>query len=163
MQANRTFVIDVVMSTGEGKVIERAEKCTVYKRCVERNYQLKLKASRNLIAKINKEYPTFPFTLRSLEGDPRAKLGITECRQHDLVQSYPVLSEKKNEFVAQFKFTCLLLPTGTLRITGIPLDLSQFKSDKQIDDEDLLTLLKTSFGKKKRKRRKKKAKKPAAE
>merc|ERR1719158_112668 len=34
MQANRTFVIDCVMSTGEGKVIEREERCTVFKRCV---------------------------------------------------------------------------------------------------------------------------------
>merc|ERR1712066_80352 len=89
-------------------------------------------------------------------GDSKAKLGITECRPHDLVQSYPVLSEKRGELVAQFKFTCLLLPTGTLKITGLPLDLSRYQSEHKVADEELAALLSTPFGKKKRKKKKKK-------
>jgi hypothetical protein len=47
----------------------------------------------------------------------QAKLGIVECLKHDMVVPYPILAEKDGEFTAQFKFTVLLMPTGTLRMT----------------------------------------------
>lgn len=152
---NTAFSMDLVMTTGDGKCTDRENMCTVFKRSLENHYNLKMKASRFLLSQINKRFPTFPFTLRALENQ-RAKLGIAECRNHDLVQPYPVLSCKKGELVAQFKFTCLLLPTGTLKITGLPLDISQVKSDKQVEDEELKNLLATRFGKRKKKKKKKK-------
>jgi hypothetical protein len=33
---------------------------------------------------------------------------------------YPVLHERKGDFVAHVKFTVLLLPNGTLQISGLP-------------------------------------------
>jgi len=157
---NTAFSLDIVMTTGDGKCTDRENMCTVFKRSLDNHYNLKMKASRFLLSQINKRYPTFPFTLRALEGQ-RAKLGIAECRNHDLVQPYPVLSCKKGELVAQFKFTCLLLPTGTLKITGLPLDVSQIKSEHSVEDEELKTLLATRFGKRKKKKKKKKKTAPA--
>merc|ERR1712107_396547 len=93
LEPNRAFSIDIVMS-GDGKASDRESMCTVYKRSLDNHYSLKMKASRFLLAQINKQFPTFPFTLRSLESQ-RAKLGIAECRNHDLVQPYPVLGEEK--------------------------------------------------------------------
>merc|ERR1719471_818385 len=154
-ESNRAWTIDLVMSTGDGKANDRENLCTVYKRSLENSYNLKMKASRFLLTQINKRFLTFPFTLRALETQ-RAKLGITECRNHDLVQPYPVLSVKKGELVAQFKFTCLLLPTGTLKITGLPFDMSTLRTDKKVEDEDLKKLLATRFGKRKKKKKKKK-------
>lgn len=152
---NTAFSLDIVMTTGDGKCTDRENMCTVFKRSLDNHYNLKMKASRFLLSQINKRYPTFPFTLRALEGQ-RAKLGIAECRNHDLVQPYPVLSCKKGELVAQFKFTCLLLPTGTLKITGLPLDVSQINSEHSVEDEELKNLLATRFGKRKKKKKKKK-------
>lgn len=152
---NTAFSLDIVMTTGDGKCTDRENMCTVFKRSLDNHYNLKMKASRFLLSQINKRFPTFPFTLRALEGQ-RAKLGIAECRNHDLVQPYPVLSCRKGELVAQFKFTCLLLPTGTLKITGLPLDVSQIKSEHSVEDEELKTLLATRFGKRKKKKKKKK-------
>jgi len=54
---------------------------------------------------------------RAIEDEKRAKMGIVELVKHDLVHSYPVLFEKQGEFVAQTKFTVLLLSSQISRIT----------------------------------------------
>lgn len=41
------------------------------------------------------------------------------------------------EFVAQFKFTVLLMPNGPLKITGLPVDLSLYPTDKSVEDKEL--------------------------
>ena len=41
------------------------------------------------------------------------------------------------EFVAQFKFTVLLMPNGPLKITGLPFDKELYESEYDIKDEDL--------------------------
>lgn len=45
------------------------------------------------------------------------------------------------EFVAQFKSTLLLLPTGTVLATGIPIDTNLYESEYSITDEELVKLL----------------------
>ena len=51
------------VSTGEGKARVLDEKqTTVYKRALDQEYKLKLKASRSIFTEINKRYPTMPFT-----------------------------------------------------------------------------------------------------
>jgi len=77
---NQVFGIDIIMSTGRGKAIDRGDSCTIYKRNVDVEIQLKMKTSRDLLKAINKNYPTFPFTMRNLEQD-RSKLGISECKK----------------------------------------------------------------------------------
>jgi len=116
-ESYQVFGIDIMMSSGKGKAVDRGEKCSVYKRNVEVEYMLKLKTSKELLKRINKEHPTFPFTMRSFEKD-RCRLGIGECLKYDLVQPYPVLSEKHGAFVAQFKFTVVIGPKATIQITG---------------------------------------------
>ena len=70
----------------------------------------------------------------------------------------PVLYEKPEEFVAQFKFTGLLLPSGnTARITqGPPLPAAE--SENKVEDEALLELLAISTEKKKKDKKKNKKK-----
>lgn len=41
------------------------------------------------------------------------------------------------EFVAQFKFTVLLMNNGPLRITGCPFDPESFDSSHSLQDEEL--------------------------
>jgi hypothetical protein len=45
----------------------------------------------------------------------QAKLGVTECSKHGVVDAYKILWEKSDEFVAQFKILCLVMPKGNLR------------------------------------------------
>eukprot|EP00483_Globobulimina_turgida_P001126 UN01128 len=121
--SHQVFGIDIIMSSGRGKAVDRGERCTIYKRNVEAEYPLKMKTSRELLKQINKKYPTFPFSMRNFEAN-RSRLGITECLRTNIVQPYPILSEKNGEFVAQFKFTVILNPNATIQVTGLPLDMA---------------------------------------
>jgi hypothetical protein len=62
-----------------------------------------------------------PFTLRALENESQARMGIVELLKHGVVHSYPVLHEREGALLAHVKFTALLLPGGTLKITGLSL------------------------------------------
>ena len=72
-----------------------------------------------------------PFTLREFADPRQARMGVVECIKHELLHAYPVLWERDGECVSHFKFTVLLLPSGTHRITGVDaLDGNCFKSSK---------------------------------
>merc|ERR1712176_928401 len=118
-EMNEVYCLDVVMSTGEGKSKESDFKCTVFKRAVEKTYNLKTQKARQFISEVQKRFPALPFTLRAIEDEQVARVGISEARRHELLEEYPVLKEKDKEFIAQFKFTLLLLPGGTKKITGL--------------------------------------------
>ncbi|KAL7261780.1 hypothetical protein ACSBR1_000229 [Camellia fascicularis] len=71
-EENEVYATDIVTSTGEGKPKPLDEKqTTIYKRAVDKNYNLKMKSQ-----------------------EKRARLGLVECVNHDLLQPYPVLHEK---------------------------------------------------------------------
>merc|ERR1712007_360361 len=94
---------------------------TVYKRAVETSYSLKTQKARQFISEVNRRFPALPFTLRAIEDEQVARVGVSEAKRHELLEEYPVLQEKPGEFIAQFKFTVLLLPGGTKKITGLTL------------------------------------------
>jgi len=127
------YAVDVAMSTGDGRVKPGDMRTTVFKRNVEKQYHLKVKASRSLLAEVDKKFPTLPFTLRHLSDVRQARLGIPECVTHGLLTLYPSLHEKSGK-VAHFKCTVLLLPSGTVRVTGLPIP-EYFKTNKEADEE----------------------------
>jgi curved DNA binding protein len=152
---NEVYAVDIVMSTGEGKPKEIDERTTVYKRAVDTTYALKMKASRQIFSEINKKFPTFPFSIRALD-EKIVRFGIVECYKHELVHAYPVLFEQEGEFVAHIKFTVLLFPGNTQRITNVFVDPASFNSTKHITSVALQELLQTSSAKKKNKKKNKK-------
>jgi len=137
---HEVYAIDVLISTGEGKGKETDSRTTVYKK-TEQVYQLKMKASRAFLAEVDKNFGPMPFTLRSLPDENKARMGVVECVNHKLLEAFNVLYEKDDAVVAQFKYTVLLMPSGTHQITGLPLDLELYNSEHKIDDETLLNLL----------------------
>ena len=98
----------------------KGARTTVLKRAVDQKYGLKNKASRAFFNEVNKKFPTLPFSLRAFEDEQAVKLGVRECVNHKLLQPYHVLEEKKGEVVAHVKFTVLLMPNGTLQVSGLP-------------------------------------------
>uniref|UniRef100_A0A0D3G6E5 ERBB-3 BINDING PROTEIN 1 n=1 Tax=Oryza barthii TaxID=65489 RepID=A0A0D3G6E5_9ORYZ len=131
-EENEVYAIDIVTSTGEGKPKLLDEKqTTIYKRAVDKNYHLKMKASRFIFSEISQKFPIMPFTARALE-EKRARLGLVECMNHELLQPYPVLHEKPGDLVAHIKFTVLLLPSGSQRVTSH--SLQELQPTKSIED-----------------------------
>jgi len=170
-EANEVYAIDIALSTGDGKPKEQEAKTTVFKRAVEKTYQLKMKASRYLYTAINKEYPSLPFSITCFEDEKQSRLGVTECVKHDLLHSYPVLFEKEGDQVCHVKFTVLVLPSGSLRITNCPTDVvDACVTDKKVDDDcakliaelEALELARAEKKAAKKKKPKKKKKKKAA-
>lgn len=151
------FCFDIVMSTGEGKPKEQNLRATVYKRNPEVSFSLRVQASRSTFKEITTKWGTMLFSLRNFQDEKRAKLGITECFKHELVDAYPVLFEKDGEYVAQFKFTAVIKPGETVKLTSHPLPFVQSEfsvQDKEVSD--ILQLgLKRSNAKKKAKKKKK--------
>jgi len=72
---NEVYAVDLVLSTGEGKPRECEARTTVFKRAVEENYRLKMKASRYVINEVNKRFPTLPFSLRALD-ERQGRMGV---------------------------------------------------------------------------------------
>lgn len=154
--------VDVLVSSGEGKAKETDARTTVYKR-KDTIYQLKMKASRQFFSEMSQKFQSYPFTLRSFEDEKKARMGVVECVNHGLVQPLPVFIEKESEFIAQFKFTLLLMPNGPMRITGLPVDVATYKSEHSITDEEIKTVLATSTNRKANKKKRKKVEKAALE
>uniref|UniRef100_A0A224YCS2 Metallopeptidase n=1 Tax=Rhipicephalus zambeziensis TaxID=60191 RepID=A0A224YCS2_9ACAR len=157
-ELHEVYAIDVLVSTGEGKGREMDTRTTVYKRTDE-TYLLRSKASRAFLSIVDKQYASMPFTLRAFDEEVKAKLGVVECVTHKLLDPFQVLYEKEGEFVAQFKYTVLLMPSGSHRITGGQLDLELFESEYKVEDEALSALLNRSVIARSAKKKKKKAEK----
>merc|ERR1712151_108217 len=155
-ELNEVYCIDVVMSTGEGKGKETELRNTVYKRAPDTNYMLKTQKARQFISEVNRRFPALPFSLRAIEDEQVARVGVSEAKRHELLEEYPVLKEKDGCFVAQFKFTVLLLSGGTKKITGVPFTQEkQFATTCEVKDEELKKLLASSANPKKNKKAKK--------
>ncbi|MCL4120524.1 UNVERIFIED_CONTAM: hypothetical protein GTU68_060318 [Idotea baltica] len=141
-------------------------RVTVYRKTDEA-YSLKLKASREFYSKVQKSFGMMPFNLRSFEEEKKARMGVNECVTHGLVEPYPVVWEKPNEVVAQFKYTVLLMPNGPNRITPLLFDVDAFQSEYSIEDEEIKKIItgslniKSAAKKKKKKKNSEKTKVPA--
>jgi len=160
-EQNEVYCIDVVMSTGEGKAREAELRSTVFKRNVEVNYLLKTQKARQFISEVGKRFPALPFSITAFD-ESMARLGVSEAKRHELLEEYPVLTERSKEFVAQFKFVVLLLPGGTKKVTGLPIGEAaekQLATSLAVKDEELIKLLKTSANPKKAKKKNKDAEK----
>lgn len=156
-EVNEVYSVDIVMSTGEGKASQREARTTIFKRQLDQNYNLKSKHARSVFSQVSKKYQSMPFNLRALGMENESKFGIVELINHDLVVGYPVLYEKDGEFVAQIKFTALVLPNSTTRLPAAPpapFVSSSFSVDSSPDIQKVMAMS--------TKRNKKKAKKRAA-
>jgi len=163
-EAGRVYTVDVIMSTGLGKPIERDARTTVYKRDLAKKYQLKMQASRTLLTEVDQVHAPFPFALSQASDEKQARLGLKECVDHSLLTKFPILFEKPGDLVAQFKYTVLIMPSGVVNVTtGLPLEVAQaiFESDKKLTPE-LTEILNRVPEKKKKKKKKEGAESDAA-
>lgn len=158
-EVHEVYAVDVLVSTGEGKAKDGGQRTTVYKRDPNKVYGLKMKTSRAFFSEMERRFDRMPFTLRAFEDEGKAKLGVIECAKHELLQPFTVLQEKEGEFVAQFKFTVLLMANGPLRITNSLFEPELYKSEFDVEDPELKALLQSSASRKAQKKKKKKASK----
>lgn len=160
-ETHEVYAVDVLITTGEGHGREKDAKVSIYKK-TGNTYLLKMKNSRDLYSKVTTKFGSMPFNLRSLDDLARAKMGVVECVNHEILEPFQVLYEREGEFVAQFKFTVLLMPNGPLKITGADFDPEQCSTENKIENDEILSLLKTSTKRKAAKKKKRAAEKEVA-
>lgn len=141
---NEVYAIDILISTGEGKVRPLKTRTTVYKKTGVR-YQLKMAASRAVFSEIQTKAGSFPFSLRDLEDERKARMGIVEAAKHQTVLPYDVMYERDDAVVAQYMTTLLVAKNGNIMATNPRFDAVEIKSDKEIKDEEIVKLLATSY------------------
>ena len=146
------YVVETLLTSGQGKLKEAANiRTTVFRRNTNAVYQLKMKTSRTIFAKIQKNIGNMAFSLRQFDDEKQARMGIVECQTHQLVTPYPVFQAKEEEFVAYMVYTVLIMPNGPLRLTSF-YDESTVKSEIELKDEKLVELLKEQVRPKKNKK-----------
>lgn len=64
-------------------------RTTIYQKTTS-TYLLKMKTSRATFSEISKKAGSFPFTLRTLEEESKARMGVRECVQHGLLKPFEV-------------------------------------------------------------------------
>jgi len=66
-------------------------RTTIYQKEGTVTYQLKMKNSRAVFSEVQKKAGAFPFNVRCLEDEKRARLGLQEAVQHGLIKPYEVM------------------------------------------------------------------------
>ncbi|KAG2743543.1 proliferation-associated protein 1 [Suillus brevipes Sb2] len=156
---DEVYGIDILISSGEdGKARIEDSRTTIYQKDSSVTYQLKMKNSRAVFSEVQKKAGAFPFNVRALEDEKRARLGLQEAVQHGLIKPYEVVYTPANTFVAAFHFTIALVPAGPLLLTHPPVWYKPglVKSEKELEDDELKGLLSKSL--RESKKNKKKAK-----
>ncbi len=108
LEEDEVYGIDIVMSTGTGRInrmIGDNTETTIYKRNIGRFATLKLRSSKQTIGLFGKN--NMPQNIRD-DYDVRTKLGLKECSEKGIVTGYLPTCEKKGEFVARAKFTVIV-------------------------------------------------------
>ncbi|KAI0264476.1 proliferation-associated protein 1 [Gloeopeniophorella convolvens] len=141
---NEVYGIDVLVSTGEdGKARLEESRTTIFQRDHNVSYQLKSKTARAVFSEVQKKAGAFPFNVRVLEDEKRARMGLQEAVQHSLVKPYEVVYTPSGTFVAAFHFTIALLAGGPALLTHPPVWYKPelVKTEKELEDEELKELL----------------------
>ncbi|KAL8822751.1 MAG: hypothetical protein Q9191_006518 [Dirinaria sp. TL-2023a] len=160
--------VEMGVSLGTGKIKTLDNRPTLHRRTTI-TYQLKRPSSRQILSEIVKKFGTFPFSLRQLDDERAAKVGVVECVRQNVVRAYEVVADKDSAPVGRLLTTIAITKNGIVRLGAPPaLDTSKYKTDKKITDEEILKILeqptaKSTGAKSKNKKKKKKPAKKASE
>jgi len=68
------FGLDVIVSSGEGKPKETELRTSVFKRAIETTYKLKTESGRKLLAVVEQNFHTFPFSFNSFDNESSLRM-----------------------------------------------------------------------------------------
>ncbi|ORY59074.1 peptidase M24, structural domain-containing protein [Pseudomassariella vexata] len=160
-EVGEVWGVEMGVSLSSGKVKSMEQRPTLH-RLINDNGMAKRPTSKKLMYDVKKNFHHFPFSLRQLESERDAKLGVLECVRNNLLRQYEVVGDKDGAPVARLLTTIAITKNGVTKLGAPPaLDVSKFKSDKKITDEEVLKILEQPLSRNKGKSKSKKKKKPA--
>lgn len=152
-EENEVYGLDILISTSaDGKVKESTYKTSLYK-ITGNSYALKMKSSHAVLGEFKEKCGgPFPYNIKNLEDARKARMGLIECCNHQVMLDYKVMTEKEGEFIAQFYTTFAITKNGIVKFTSPSFNNSLYTSDKQVDEE-ISKLLETSLKVQKKKKK----------
>lgn len=99
-EVGEVWGVEVGVSLGSGKVKNLPDRTTLHRK-TENRFDLKRPSSRATINEIKEKFGTFPFSLRQLDDERAAKVGVMECVRGNVVRQYEVVADKDGEPVAR--------------------------------------------------------------
>lgn len=85
--------VEIGVSLGSGKIKTLDNRPTLHRRTTV-TYGLKRPSSRQTLSEIVKKFGTFPFSLRQLDDERAAKVGVIECVRSNVLRQYEVVADK---------------------------------------------------------------------
>lgn len=165
IEVGDVWAIDVLASTGDGRVATTEVKTSLYRRNPDQDIFLaNTKSAREVLSQVDKNHGFMTFSLRDFDSEVKTRLGLKTPVDKEAITQYAVMQEKKEELVAQFKYTVLVInPTSIRKVTGLDFEKDLYVTEKEIDDKDIKNLLATSTSRKANKKKKNKSKKKGAQ
>jgi curved DNA binding protein len=153
--------VEIGVSLGTGKMKTYENRPTLHRR-TNLSYPMKRPSSKKTLNEVVKKFGTFAFSLRQLDDERDAKVGVVECVRGNVFRQYEVVGDKDKEPVARLLTTIAITKNGIQKLAAPPAaDLSKYKTDKKITDEEVLKILEQPLAKETKKKTNKKKKKPA--
>jgi len=100
-EVGEAWGVEMGVSLGSGKVKTIDSKRATLHRRTATTYGLKRPTSRKILSEVVKKFGTFPFSLRQLEDESAAKVGVIECVRGGVLRQYEVVGDKNNDPVAR--------------------------------------------------------------
>ena len=100
-EVGEVWGVEMGVSLGSGKVKSIDNKRTTLHRRTANRYSLTRPSSRQLLSEVVKKYSTFPFSLRQLDDEKAAKVGVIECVRTGVLRQYEVIGDKENKPVGR--------------------------------------------------------------
>ncbi|RDW59478.1 hypothetical protein BP6252_12565 [Coleophoma cylindrospora] len=162
-EVGEVWGVEMGVSLGSGKIKTLENRATLHRRTTL-TYALKRPSSKKILNEVVKKFGVFPFSLRQLDDERDAKVGVVECVRGGVFRQYEVVGDKDGESVGRLLSTVAITKNGLQRLAAPPSpDLSKYKTDKKITDEEVLKILEQPLAKevKAKSKSSKKKKKPA--
>jgi methionine aminopeptidase len=99
-EVGEAWGVEIGLSEGTGKVKTLENRPTLHRRTTT-TYALKRPTARQILSEIKQKFGTFPFSLRQLEDERAAKMGVVECVRGNVLRQYEVVGDKDGEAVAR--------------------------------------------------------------
>jgi methionyl aminopeptidase len=99
-EVGEVWGVEVGMSLGSGKVKELDKRSTLLRR-TNTTYGLKRPSSRQTLSEVVKKFGTFPFSLRQLEDEKAAKVGVIESIRAGVLREYKPSAEADGSAVSR--------------------------------------------------------------
>jgi len=117
------FAIEPFATSGETGKVADTDKVEIFSLKQVRN--VRLNASRKILAHILQKYSTLPFARRWLQQDFKSKVivnaGLRELVRNDVLFKYPVLKDVDNQIITQAEVTSIVEKDGAKPIVPISL------------------------------------------